>query len=75
MPDKGVWLNPNVRVAYIVKGWGFVWLGVGGPGMERMCGGAIGFMAASLGLPWGNGKVVGRFVELGGGVCQGRSLD
>jgi len=23
-PDKGVWLNPNARVAYRVKGWELV---------------------------------------------------
>ena len=35
--------------------------------MERMRGGAVRFMVTLLGLPWGNGKVVGRVVELGGG--------
>ena len=34
--------------------------------MERMWGGAVGFMTAFLGLPWGDGKVVGKVLELGG---------
>ena len=41
--------------------------GLGGQGTERVCGGAVGFATALLGLPWGNGKVVGRVLELEGG--------
>ena len=66
-PDKGVWLNPNVRVAYRAKGWELVRQGVGWPGKwERVWGGVVGFVTALLGLPWGNGKVVGRVREWGG---------
>ncbi|KAG0135435.1 cryptococcal mannosyltransferase 1-domain-containing protein [Tuber indicum] len=65
--DKGVWLNPNVRVAYKAKGWELVRRGVGWPGRwERVRGGVVGVVTAVLRLPWGNGKVAGRIREWGG---------
>ncbi|CAZ83492.1 unnamed protein product [Tuber melanosporum] len=65
--DKGVWLNPNVRVAYKAKGWELVRRGVGWPGRwERVRGGVVGVVTAVLRLPRGNGKVAGRIREWGG---------
>ena len=67
-PDKGVWLNPNVRVAYRAKGWELVRQGVGWPGKwNRMWGRIVGFEMALLRLPWGDGKVVRRVQEWRGG--------
>ena len=63
--DKGVWLNPNVRVAYRVKGGSWFGGGSGGPRTERVLDGAVGFVMALLGLPWGNGNVAGRVLEWG----------
>ena len=66
VPEKGVWLNPNVRVVYRAKRWGLVRQGAGWPGIwDRVWGGIVGFVTALLGLPWGNGKVVGRVREWG----------
>ncbi|KAG0639900.1 cryptococcal mannosyltransferase 1-domain-containing protein [Tuber brumale] len=64
---KGVWLNPNVRVAYRVKGWELIRRGVGWPGRwEKVWGGVVGIVTAVLRLPWGDGKVAGRIREWGG---------
>ena len=54
-------------MAYTAKGWELVRQGVGWPGRwRRAWGGVVGFVTALLGLPRGNGKVVGRVREWGG---------
>ena len=67
MHDKGVWLNPNVRVAYRVKRWELVRQGVGWSGNGEDV--AVGFVSALLGLPWGMGRRLGGFWR--GGVSLG----
>ena len=65
--SKGVWVNPNVRVAYRAKGWDLVNGPGGWPGTwELVRGWGIRFSTYALGLPWRNRKVEMKVREWGG---------
>jgi hypothetical protein len=63
---KGVWLNPDVRVAYRKKGWDLVNGGANWPGTwEVVRGWGVRVVADVLGLPWSSWKVKRRVMKWG----------